>query len=126
MLSSTKRQNICRKLWIFVFATKMGKKIGKNISKSLDSKYSQKRLDHAKQSATDAFKTSSKRVIQKRVEATGDLIGNRFADKITRASKTSPKNNLETDKEEMLREKYISPKLRQKFIDELRLNEENF
>ena len=104
----------------------MGKKIGKNISKSLDSKYSQKRLDHAKQSATDAFKTFSKRVIQKRVEATGDLIGNRFADKITRASKTSPKNNLETDKEEMLREKYISPKLRQKFIDELRLNEENF
>ena len=104
----------------------MGKKIGKNISKSLDSKYSQKRLDHAKQSVTDAFKTSSKRVIQKRVEATGDLIGNRFADKITRASKTSPKNNLETDKEEMLREKYISPKLRQKFIDELRLNEENF
>ena len=83
----------------FVFAKKMGKKIGKNISKSLDSIYSQKRLDHAKQSATDAFKTSSKRVIQKRVEANGDLIGNRFADKITRASKNSPKNNLETDKE---------------------------
>ena len=29
------------------------------------------------------------------------------------------------DKEEMLREKYISPKLRQKTIDDLRLKEEN-
>ena len=99
----------------------MGKKIGKNISKSLDSKYSQKRLDHAKQSATDAFKTSSKRVIQKRVEATGDLIGNRFADKITRASKTSPQNKSQINEEEMLRERYISPKERAKTIDDQRL-----
>ena len=42
----------------------MGKNIGKNISRILSSKHSQKRLDHAKNSATDAFKTS-KRVIQK-------------------------------------------------------------
>ena len=32
--------------------------MGKNISKSLNSKYSQKLLDHAKQSATDATSTS--------------------------------------------------------------------
>ena len=44
----------------------MGKNIGKNINKSLNCKYSQKLLDHAKQSATDAFKTSSKRVMQQR------------------------------------------------------------
>ena len=50
------------------------------------------------------FKTSSKRVIQITVEATSDLIGNKIADKITRASKTSPKDNLETNEEEMLRE----------------------
>ena len=36
----------------------MGKNHGKNISKNLSSKYSQKLLDHAKQSATDAFKTA--------------------------------------------------------------------
>ena len=54
----------------------MGKNIGKNISQSLNSKYSQKILDHAEQSATDAFKTSSKRVMQKTVVATGDLIEN--------------------------------------------------
>ena len=55
------------------FAKNMGKNIGKNKSKSLNSKYSQELLDHAKQSATDAFKTSSKRVIQKSAEATGYL-----------------------------------------------------
>ena len=41
----------------------MGKNIGKNTSKNLSGKYSQKLLDHAKQSATDAHKTSSKTVI---------------------------------------------------------------
>ena len=35
--------------------------MGKNISKSLSSKYSQKLLDHAKQSAADALRTASKR-----------------------------------------------------------------
>ena len=54
------------------FAKNMSKNIGKNISKSLNSKYSQKLLDHARQSATDAFKISLKRVIQKTAEATGD------------------------------------------------------
>ena len=43
----------------------MGKNIVKNISRILSSKHSQKLLDHAKNSAKDAFKTSSKRVIQK-------------------------------------------------------------
>ena len=70
------------------------------------------------------FKTSSKRVIQKTVEATGDLIGNEIADKMTRVSKTSPQNNSETNEEEMLGEKYISPELRQKIIDDLRLKED--
>ena len=41
-----------------------------------------KTFDYAKQSATDAIKTS-KRVIQKTSEATSDLIGNKIADKIT-------------------------------------------
>ena len=43
----------------------MGKNIVENISKNLHSKYDQKVLDHAKQSATDAFKTASKRVFKK-------------------------------------------------------------
>ena len=40
------------------FAKNMGKNIGKNINKNLSGKYSQKLLDHAKQSATDALKTT--------------------------------------------------------------------
>ena len=43
----------------------------------------QKLLYHAKQSATDSFKTTSERVIQKTTEATGDLIGNKIANNIT-------------------------------------------
>ena len=59
-------------------------------------------------------------------EATGDLIGNKIVDKITRASKTSPKNNFDKNKEAILRERYISPTLRQKIIEDLRLKQEKF
>ena len=48
------------------FAKNMGKIIGKNISKHLSGKSGQKLLDHAKKSATDPLKISSKRVIQKK------------------------------------------------------------
>ena len=71
------------------FAKNMGENIGKNISKNLIGKYGQKSLDHAKQSATDAIKTCSKRVIQKTAEATGDLIGNKTANRIIKLSKNS-------------------------------------
>ena len=37
---------------------------------------------------TDAAKTASERVVQKITEATGDLIGNKIADKITSVGKT--------------------------------------
>ena len=47
------------------FAKNISKSIGKDISKNLNGKYSQKRLDHAKQSAIDALKTTSKIIIQK-------------------------------------------------------------
>ena len=41
------------------------KNIRKNLRKKLRDKYIQNLLDHAKLSATDAFKAASKRVIQK-------------------------------------------------------------
>ena len=59
----------------------------KNMGKSLSNKYSQKPLDNAKKSTTDAIKKASKRAIQKIAEATGDLIGNKIADKKTSVSK---------------------------------------
>ena len=41
------------------------KNMRKSICKNLSSKYNQKLLDYAKQSATDALKTASKRDIKK-------------------------------------------------------------
>ena len=45
------------------FVRNIRKNIGKNISKNVSCKYSQKFLDHDKQSATYALKTASKRAI---------------------------------------------------------------
>ena len=42
-------------------------------------------------STTNALKTASKRTIQKIAEPTGDLIGNKMADKIKSVSKKSSK-----------------------------------
>ena len=73
----------------------VAKNISTNIGKSLSSIYSQNILDYAKQPATDALKTASKRAIQKTAEATGDLIGNKIAVTIAKVSNTSPQNNSE-------------------------------
>ena len=59
--------------------------IGKNISENLSSTYSQKLLDHPKQSTIDAYKSTLKRITKsitkKTSEATGELTGNTIADK---------------------------------------------
>ena len=87
----------------------MSKSIGKSISKTWSIKHNL--LDNGKQSARDAFKTASKRAIQKLPEATGDLLCQKIADKTSKASKTLPNNNTETvtneyDKE-ISRERYV-------------------
>ena len=51
----------------------------------MSGKYSEKLLDYSKQSATDVFKTASKRAIQKTADATGDLIGNKIAKLLTKS-----------------------------------------
>ena len=58
-----------------------------SFAKNLSNKYSQKLIDAAKKASTYAIKTASKRAIQKTAEATGDLIDNEIADKITSVSK---------------------------------------
>ena len=98
----------------------------KNMGKSLSNKYGQKLLDSAKKSTTDAIKTDSERAIQKTAEATGDLIGNNIADKITSVSKKSSNNDNNNNNNEnteltTLKKRYISPKEKQQIINELRL-----
>ena len=45
---------------------------------------------------TDSLKTTLKREIQKITEGTGDLFGNKIADKITKVSRSSPQSSSET------------------------------
>ena len=63
----------------------------KNIGRNLSNKYGQKLVDTAKKSAIDALKIARKRAIQKTSEATGDLVSNKIADKITSISKRTSK-----------------------------------
>ena len=85
----------------------------KNVGKDLSYKYSQKFLDSANKSTTDAIKTASKRTIQKTTEATADLTGNKIADKITKVWKTSQNNFESVKSEEHIPKKkiYISNKI---------------
>ena len=56
--------------------------------KNLSSNYNLKPFDHFKQSATEALKTDSKIAIKEvAAETTGDLIGIKILDKITKALK---------------------------------------
>ena len=73
-------------------------------------------MDTATKTGIDAAKTASKREVQKTAKATGDLIGNKIADKITSIGK--PK---EKEKPKEIEEIYISPEKRQQIIDHLRL-----
>ena len=74
------------------------------------------------------FLTTSERAIQKTGEATGYLIGNKIADKISSISKStkefhSKELHWKTNENEIKisKEKYISLEKRQQIIDELRL-----
>ena len=83
------------------FAGKFGNKYGKQL------------MDTATKTGIDAAKTASKRVVQKTAEATGDLIRNGIAGKITSIGK--PKGKEKT------KEIYIPPQKRQQITDDLRL-----
>ena len=72
----------------------------KNMSKNLSSKYGQKLPENAKKSTIDVLKTTWKRAIQQTAEATGYLIGNKIADKVTsvlKKSSTCSQNNESDD-----------------------------
>ena len=99
-----------------------------SFAKSMSNKYGKKLVDTAKKYATDAIKTVSKRAIQKSAEATGDLLGNKIADKITSVSRKTTKKLPTIDQDVELtthKKRYISPKERQQIINELRLVPKN-
>ena len=74
-------------------------------------------MDTATKTGIDAAKAAFKRVAQKPAEATGDLIRNKIADKITYIGKTKSK-----EKEGGRQEIYIPPEKRRQTINDLRLS----
>ena len=62
-----------------------------SFSRKHGGKYVKKWMDTATKTGIDAAKTASKWVVQKTAETTGDLIGNKIADKITLLDKTKIK-----------------------------------
>ena len=87
-----------------------------SFAKIFGNKYGKKLMDTATKTRIDAAKTASKRIVQKTAEATGDLIGNKIADKITFIGKPKEKNEAKE-----IEEIYIPPEKRQQIIDDLKL-----
>ena len=86
-------------------------------ARNFSDKYSKFLMDKGIDVSKKFAKTAGKKILKETAKATGDLIGNKIADKITSASK---KSHDEVNNE-ILKERYISPKDRQKIIDELKL-----
>ena len=87
-----------------------------SFARKFGNKYGKKLMDTATKKGIDAAKTASKRVVQKTAGATGDLIENKMADKITSVAKLKEKEK--TNKPEEI---YILPEKRQQIIDDLKL-----
>ena len=75
-----------------------------------------KLIDTSTKTGIYPAKTASKRVAQKTVEATGDVIGNEIVDETTSVGKSK-----EDDKTKKVEEIYIPPEKRQQIINDLKL-----
>ena len=113
------------------FARNLGNKYGKKLMNTaiktgtnFNGKYGKKLTDTAIKTGKDFATIAGKKIVHRSAEATGDLIGNKIADKITaKPSKISQNEETQSNEvnNEIPKESYISPKERQKIIDELRL-----
>ena len=88
-----------------------------SFARNFSDKYSKSLMDKGVYVIKLFAKTTGKKILKETAKATGDLIGNEIADKITSASKKSHDevNNV------LPKERYISPKDKQKIINELKL-----
>ena len=62
-----------------------------SFARQFGNRYVKKLMDTATKTGIDAAKTAFKRVVQKTAEDTGDLIGNKIADKVTSVGKPKEK-----------------------------------
>ena len=109
------------------FAENIGNKYGRKIfdkstdaGKSMKKKYGKKILDNSISAGKDFAKIAGKKVLTKGAEATGDLIGNKIADRITKSSRN--KDQKEDDRiMEETQELIIPPEKREQTIKDLKL-----
>ena len=80
-------------------------------ARNFSDKYSKSLIDKGIHVSKTFAKTAEKRVLKESAKATGDLIGNKTADKIT----------AKPIKNDVTNEKYVSPEERQEIINKLRL-----
>ena len=110
------------------FARNFGDKYGKSI---VNSKNVKNLMDGATKTSKDFAKIVGKKIIHKSAEATGDLVGNKIADKITSMGHSkelgpavkprSKKEKDETNIMEETQEIYIPPEKRKQIIKDLQL-----
>ena len=82
------------------FGNKYGKKLMNTAIKTgtnFNSKCSKKLTDTAIKTGKDFATIAGKKIVHKSAEATGDLIGNKIADKITNASKKSHNEEIQSN-----------------------------
>ena len=109
------------------FARNIGNKDGRKIfdksldvGKSMKKKYGKKVLDNSLSAGRDFAKIAGKKVLTKSAEATGDLIGNKIADRITKSTRKKPQKEDERIMEEA-QEIIIPPEKREQIIKDLKL-----
>ena len=109
------------------FAKNIGNKYGRKIfdksidvGKSMNKKYGKRMLDNGISTGKDFAKIAGKKVLTKSAEATGDLIGNKISDRITKSSRN--KDQKEDDRiMEETQEFIIPPEKREQIIKDLKL-----
>ena len=109
------------------FARNIGNKDGKKVfGKSLDvcktmkNKYGKKILDNCLSADKDFAKIAGKKVLTKSAEATGDLIGNKIADRITKSARKKAQKEDDRIMEET-QEIIIPPEKRDQIVKGLKL-----
>ena len=108
------------------FARNIGNKYGKKIfdksidvGKSMKKKYGKKKIDKSMDAGKDFAKIAGKKV-HKSAEATGDLIGNKIADRITKSTRNKEQKEDHRIMEET-QEILIPPEKREQIIRDLKL-----
>ena len=91
-----------------------------DVGKSMKKKYGKKILDNSLSAGKDFAKIAGKKVLTKRAEATGDLIGNKIADRITKSTRNKAQNEDDRKMEEP-QEIIIPPEKREPIIRDLKL-----